>query len=1292
MSEGLITSFVSEGAVKELEEIMTALVLISDEIRSVNQISIDIKAPKGMGALANQTEKLAGAMDTLQKTKASFNVVETQYIDLIERSKKSVDDLVKANQGLEETAKSMDNSVKEAVKTQKKYGESTKTTKEFLESLTDTERQAWEERQKLIKETKRLTVQTNALDKALRDMEKNGEQNTQEYDDNKKKLTELQKALAGYEAELKRSGREVKRLVREQNKEEEQLRRSENAYEKMRFEQRKLAEESKRLYVELKLLQESGNATEEELKELAERYAKVTAEANKYYNTLKGAEENVGQFQRNVGNYNRALMVETNHLMRELPNATISFRTFMLSISNNLPMFAEKFKEVMREAHATIEGTSKGFKGALKEVAGHVFSWQMLLIVGVTLAIKYSKEIENFFSAVLSGQNPFDAVTKAINRYNEALNESLKNQAKQIVSLVRFQTALLDASASQQELNTALKKVQEENGGFINGIDLATDSIEKMNEVINIQMDLLRQRAKEEAINTMLEKEMEEAMGYMAKYYKGIDSIWVSSERNLNRYLKRMANIKEIMNSVGDIGGELERSLRMNLANSEKLVERYEEALELVERQIKEQREVNVSLDNGKKHLEDLIKQELEMIGLLEEELQIRKDITTELSHFDKYETERMKVDILRINALLDGNEELSKKYRHQMVDNEATKDIVEEKLKLEKELFDIYKYQGMSDNEAYRQAALNTQLNESFKLYYEWRMAKAKEDKLDKSRGRSRTRTQKEIVGNLDLELELMLKRQAMIKQESTLLGQTQDQLVRDLTYRLNLQDQIHEKALEDAEIEHQKTKLEVNRRIKSAEDGMRISAQYRTEEHQRDILDYEALLVQKERMDIEYETGKANIGASHLKAVEALTKEHYDAMMKLSEENLRVIKANSQSALNEDLVALNEAYRNGNMSHKAYMNQRRRVTRRNRELEHKETIDFYTKEVMLYRAKIATMGHILSEDEVANINKLIDEVELRLKELRSRPIEEKNASWWTAIFGEGFDVENSEQERQAWMDKMVDDFEKLGNAIRDAIGEGIQRKFDAMFERFDEEEERLKRLIEIERDAVNSSLDNEQEKSEKLMDIKAREDAFMAGVEEKRRRARIEQAKTEKKLAIFDIGLATAIAVAKALGSATPPFNFALAGLVASAGAVQLAMASSLPIPAYAEGTDYHKGGLAVVGEKGVEVVQTNQGSFLTPSSATLMDLPRGAKVIPNHELNKAHKEGLSQDIVHRYHMSDKAGMEALSMMFGVKLDELMNTISNKNEVSFHWDNGELRKSIKKGNRRISYVNKII
>jgi hypothetical protein len=107
---------------------------------------------------------------------------------------------------------------------------------------------------------------------------------------------------------------------------------------------------------------------------------------------------------------------------------------------------------------------------------------------------------------------------------------------------------------------------------------------------------------------------------------------------------------------------------------------------------------------------------------------------------------------------------------------------------------------------------------------------------------------------------------------------------------------------------------------------------------------------------------------------------------------------------------------------------------------------------------------------------------------------------------------------------------------------------------------------------------------------------------------------------------------------------------------GAASIAAILSKPIPQYAVGTDNHPGGLAIVGEQGAEIAQIGGKSFLTPSTATVLDLPSGTKVIPHDESMK--RLGMSGMDIRRG--GSQASKEELK-----ELKNISKTIRNKREV---------------------------
>jgi hypothetical protein len=126
---------------------------------------------------------------------------------------------------------------------------------------------------------------------------------------------------------------------------------------------------------------------------------------------------------------------------------------------------------------------------------------------------------------------------------------------------------------------------------------------------------------------------------------------------------------------------------------------------------------------------------------------------------------------------------------------------------------------------------------------------------------------------------------------------------------------------------------------------------------------------------------------------------------------------------------------------------------------------------------------------------------------------------------------------------------------------------------------------------------------------------------LEEKKRQEekdiRTKQFRAEQLQAVANVLFSAAPEIIKYAVSAPP-----LAAIVAALAATQTGLILAQPVPEFAEGTKGKpfKGGKAIVGERGVEKVVTESGKvYFTPASATLVDLPKGSQVIPNHALSR-------------------------------------------------------------------------
>lgn len=184
----------------------------------------------------------------------------------------------------------------------------------------------------------------------------------------------------------------------------------------------------------------------------------------------------------------------------------------------------------------------------------------------------------------------------------------------------------------------------------------------------------------------------------------------------------------------------------------------------------------------------------------------------------------------------------------------------------------------------------------------------------------------------------------------------------------------------------------------------------------------------------------------------------------------------------------------------------------------------------------------------------------------------------------------------------KIVDGITSLMTDIYDARIENIEKEQDANDEAYDKEIERIEALEE------NGAISKEEAELRK----RAAEDKTAAKNEElEKKKAALQekQSRWDKANSIVQAGIATALAITKALP------NLVLAALVGAMGAAQVAIIAAQPIPKYAKGTKDHPGGLAIVGDGGKkEGIVTDNGLFITPDKPTLVDLPAHAQVIPD------------------------------------------------------------------------------
>lgn len=263
--------------------------------------------------------------------------------------------------------------------------------------------------------------------------------------------------------------------------------------------------------------------------------------------------------------------------------------------------------------------------------------------------------------------------------------------------------------------------------------------------------------------------------------------------------------------------------------------------------------------------------------------------------------------------------------------------------------------------------------------------------------------------------------------------------------------------------------------------------------------------------------------------------------------------------------------------------------------------------------RASIKMLEEILKNEELSDADRLKYEQELAKAKVE---LETAMADAAVANIERVTNADNEARQKrlenaQAWLQKAseaLSAINDLASAIYDGQLEKIESQQEANEAAGEAEQERITKLVE------QNVITEEEGEARK----RAAEDRTAKKTEElERKKAQIKykQAIYDKALSVANVGLNTAMALMQLWVKPGWPAAIPMMAVVGAIGALQLATVLATPIPKYARGTDYHRGGPAIVGDGGrPEVVVYNDTMWLTPDKPTLVNLPVGTTVYPS------------------------------------------------------------------------------
>ncbi len=296
---------------------------------------------------------------------------------------------------------------------------------------------------------------------------------------------------------------------------------------------------------------------------------------------------------------------------------------------------------------------------------------------------------------------------------------------------------------------------------------------------------------------------------------------------------------------------------------------------------------------------------------------------------------------------------------------------------------------------------------------------------------------------------------------------------------------------------------------------------------------LDYQFLLLKEQELE-----------QSHTLFLESEEKERNSIRLALRDQILKNIESrlkesiNSEKNINNQLIENErERFRNGEISLEEYYANLEQITYQGKKAQ-------LEAEIKADQEKLTVSKQ--SAEQIKAINQDIVDKQKELNDLEFKAFEEK------------------EKKKTKLTDEEIQKRKELEQQAFDVFVQSVNAGFDIAEGRRSAQLANLKADTE---ERLRLAGDNEKKKQQ-----------ILEQAEQKEKAIKTRQAQADRAQAIFNIGIQTAINVIKALGQPgfSPGTNFIAAALAGAAGAAQLAVVLSKPIPKFAKGSKGVTGGI--------------------------------------------------------------------------------------------------------------------
>lgn len=988
--------------------------------------------------------------------------------------------------------------------------------------------------------------------------------------------------LVSHERELKQSKQELNRIL---VNEEKTIQSSEGSYQQLSLQ----LERMKIAYKQM---------NDEEAKSTGGK--KLATEIQQLDTYLKEASASMGEHQRKVGQYENAakgLRTEYRNMIEEIALLTLQYRALTEEEQKSASgkELQQKIDEMIQKA-STLKDAMADVQDSVSKGASDTFAFDA---------------ISQGIDAIVSSMGAATGAAHLLGISDKELEEIQTDlQAAFVISnsIIRIQTAL----QKQSSLMKGVAAIQE--AALVKATNLNTAAQGKniiVTKAATVAQAAFNLVAKANPY-VLLAMALVTVVGALALYAKGAADA-SENQKRLNQYEKEYREYLEY--------------------KSRTLIQVNDDNIKSLQRELEIAKSRKASLSETRALEDEIYKERLiknnKLLGFYSEEVH---SIDQNKEKLEQYKTQLNKVyqairdDYKKVSIDLDLNGKISKKNIQDAKDLLQQKiDETEEKIQIGVELVTENK-----DLKSEQERIRNQRIEENRQIAdKEKSLIRKAEDEKVQLIGDGFTRQRLQTAASFQRRIE-DLKQQLKTESNLTVKGR------QAINEQIKALEQQQAKDLEDINRKQQQTELEEYRRtqdvvISIQEEGVKKKLMIAQVEYERQVQDLQNQIVNDDTLT------EKQIAALYDR-ITLLGKQYQKEKTQIIiNENNRLAETEisnlSTTALKEQNI-LDEKYKAGKISKENYEKESLAITAK------------YSKEAIrlqIAQAEAELVKLDVNSERAKELQDAIDNLKAQLDNLDIGTFDEKDKA--IAKFTNA--LQNMQSVAQDSLGDTADIFSAFADVINKFVESGVSNfgkfweeldptekasmilqattqlmngitsimtsAFDSRIEQIDEEQERNEEAGEEEKERienlVNSGVISTEEGEARKRAAEQRTADKNKELEKQKAEIQQKQAKWDKANSIIQATIATSLAVTKALP------NFVIAAIVAAMGAAQVAMIAAQPIPKYAKGTDSHPGGLAIVGDGGrQEVIETDNGAYITPSIPTLVDLPKRAKVIPD------------------------------------------------------------------------------